>query len=404
MELTLMNVDEHQILTAFVVDNADLERLEAILGQFNIFEAVGVARQELRHSDFLAFLLDPRKPHGLGDAFSKRFLQQALMTAAPRSDLSPIDIDAWSLRELTVQREWRNIDILLVDEFHRLVTAIENKIASSEHSDQLGRYRLTVEEHYPGWRQLFVYLTPDGDEPTDAAYAAIDYGVVCDLVDRLAETRKAGLDPALYTMMMHYARMLRRHVVPDSEIAELCRRIYQSHQQALDLIFEHRPDEQAGMAQFLADLVGSDDRFMLRQSGKQYVQFTYCEWDRRLAPSAGEWTKQGGLLYFEFRNLPDRIALWLVVGPGPREIRETLITAAKDAGSPFRGRTRQTTTWMAVVSLDVLGRQDYAAADPQERTVRIREWWSGFLDGTLPEIVEKLRPAIDRIEGVGARA
>ncbi len=41
-----------QDLTTFVVENPELERLEQLLAQFNIFDAIGVARQELRHSDF----------------------------------------------------------------------------------------------------------------------------------------------------------------------------------------------------------------------------------------------------------------------------------------------------------------------------------------------------------------
>ncbi len=50
-------------LEGFLVGNRDLERLEALLDRFNILEALGVVRQELRHSDFLRFLLDPRNPH-----------------------------------------------------------------------------------------------------------------------------------------------------------------------------------------------------------------------------------------------------------------------------------------------------------------------------------------------------
>jgi hypothetical protein len=400
-----VTIDQRQILTAFAVDNPDLERLETLLGQFNIFEAVGVARQELRHSDFLAFLLDPRKPHGLGDTFAKRFLQQVLMNAEPRRDLSPIDIDAWSLGEMTVQREWRNIDILLLDEGHRLVATIENKIASGEHSSQLDRYRGTVEKLYSGWRPIFVYLTPDGDEPTDKAYAAVDYGVVCDLVERLAETRQAAIDPAVHTMMMHYGRMLRRHVVAGSEIAELCRRIYRSHQQALDLIFEHRPDEQAIMALFLAELVKSESgRFMLRQSNKQSVQFTYREWDQALASVAEEWHQQGGLLYFEFRNFADKLALWLVVGPGPQELRNELISSAWDLGSPFVAKKKETTTWKTIVSLDILRSQDYASLGLDDRQDRTRVWWDDFLDQCLFEIVANLTPAVERTARLGIRA
>lgn len=35
-------------------------RLEALLDRFNILEALGVVRQELRHSDFLAFSIPVR--------------------------------------------------------------------------------------------------------------------------------------------------------------------------------------------------------------------------------------------------------------------------------------------------------------------------------------------------------
>lgn len=394
LEDTVLKADERQILTAFVVDNADLERLEALIGQFNIFEAVGVAHHELRHSDFLGFLLDPRQPHGLGDAFAKRFLQQALLASESRRDISPIDLDAWSLRELMVQREWRNIDILLIDESHRVVAAIENKIFSGEHSDQLGRYRRLVEEHFPGWRQVFIFLTPEGEEPTDDTYVVVDYGSVCDIVERLAETRKSALDPALHTMMMHYGRMLRRHVVPDSEIAELCRRIYQSHQQALDLIFEHRPDEQAVMAQFLADLITSEERVVLRHAGKQEITFTYRDWDRRLESLSGDWTSAGGLLYFGFVNLSDRIVLRQIVGPGPQELRGQLISAAQQLGPPFKAGSRQTEKWKSILSLDVLSRRAYAAAEIEERRDAVRQWWGDFLRRVLPDIVEKLNPAV----------
>lgn len=50
--------DDQKDLEAFVVGNPDLERLETLLDQFNMFEAIGAVRQELRHSDFLAFLLN----------------------------------------------------------------------------------------------------------------------------------------------------------------------------------------------------------------------------------------------------------------------------------------------------------------------------------------------------------
>jgi len=86
---------DRDALEAFVVGNRDLEHLETALAQFNLFEALGAVRQELRHSDFLGFLLNPAANHGLGDAFLKIFLKRVLRIA-DNPPVSPVDVDDWS--------------------------------------------------------------------------------------------------------------------------------------------------------------------------------------------------------------------------------------------------------------------------------------------------------------------
>jgi hypothetical protein len=120
-------MSERALLESFVVNNPDLERLEALLAEFNIFEAVGAVRQELRHSDFLAFLLDPGGNHRLGDAFLKRLLKHVLVSAA-EPPVSAVEIDAADLDDAGVRREWQNIDILINDPANNLVCALEEKI------------------------------------------------------------------------------------------------------------------------------------------------------------------------------------------------------------------------------------------------------------------------------------
>src|SRR5581483_2232565 len=171
-------------LEALVVDNPDLERLEALLSQFNIFEALRAVRHELRHSDVLAYLLTPSQNHGLGDEFARRLLQKALIPANIQPlPASPIDLDIWNLNELVVLREWQNIDLLLLDEPHQLAVIIENKIESGEHSDQLERYLRTVQQHYSGWKILGLYLSPEGDAPSHETYISVDYGTVCEIIE-----------------------------------------------------------------------------------------------------------------------------------------------------------------------------------------------------------------------------
>ncbi len=94
-------------LEALILQDLDLKKLEASLRPFNIFETLRIVHQELRHSDFLSYLCDPNSNHGLGDAFTRRLMQEALLAQTPREfGVQPIDFDLWDLDDLEVRREW----------------------------------------------------------------------------------------------------------------------------------------------------------------------------------------------------------------------------------------------------------------------------------------------------------
>jgi hypothetical protein len=395
-------LDDRRALEAFVVENADLETLEGLLEQFNIFEAVGVIRQELRHSDFLAFLLDPRQNHRLGDAFVQRLLQKVLIaTRHLAPPLSPVHLDSWDLSRLTVRREWQNIDILLVDPVNRLVVVVENKIDSGEHSGQLGRYLRVVHNEYPvaDWRHLAVYLTPDGAEPSEPGYLPADYGLVADAVEAVATNREPSLDPAVHQLMIHYARMLRRHIVTDSEIADLCRRIYQKHQRALDLIFEHRPDRLAEVHAVLLDLVRSRHDLIPDTSTKQRVRFGHADWEG--LPKGEGWTPSGRLVLFQFDSYSESLELKLWVGPGPAEARQRLLDLATAHQPPYRVPQQGAPwnqKWKSVYSRPFLRREDYENSTWAEIEARIRVHWVQFVEHDLPALVPPIQIAASSLE------
>jgi predicted transcriptional regulator of viral defense system len=180
--------------------------------EFNIFEAIGAVRQELRHSDFLAFLLNPRANHRLGDAFLKRLLKHVL-APIPELGMSAVEVDAADLTDAKVRREWQRIDILVHAPDNRFVCVIENKIDSGEDSDQLRRYRGIVQRHFANHRAVFIYLTPEGDEPFDDAYLALSYREVADVMDAVRRSRESALSSDLRILMEHYTTMLRRHIL-----------------------------------------------------------------------------------------------------------------------------------------------------------------------------------------------
>lgn len=140
-----------------------LDRLEISVDRFNVFDSIGFVGQEVKHSRFLSFLLNPNQNHGLGNLLLVRMLREALASAS--NTLSPDFFDVMDLNETLVHRERHNIDLLLTNESHRLAVIIENKVWSTEHPDQLNRYHEIVRKAYPGWHVFGIYLTPHGSQP-----------------------------------------------------------------------------------------------------------------------------------------------------------------------------------------------------------------------------------------------
>jgi hypothetical protein len=382
--------DGMEALEALVFANPELDELEILLSEFNLFEAVGAVNQELRHSNFLAFLLDPNQSHGLSDAFLTRFLRTALQSA-PGSEqrVSPLDLHVWELGGTTVLREWQHIDILLLNEARKLAVVIENKVGSEEHSNQLTRYHKKVADAYPGWTFFGIYLTPDGDPPSHPAYLPCSYGTVAAAIAALLESRRSTMGDDVRTILRHYHQLLHRHIMSDSHIAELCRQIYRKHQRALDLIFEHRPDTQSEISALLRQLINETPGLRSGGGGKAMVRFTAEQWDG-LAELENPAVPTGRILYFEFYNGPNQLTLSLYMGPGPLEKRQRLLQLALDGTAAKPGSSRLGKDWKTLRNWKFLSPAGYESASPAELMDRVREGWSRFVRDDLPGILREL--------------
>ena len=69
-------------LTNLIMNCPELPQLEAQLFQFNIFRVLRADRNELRHSNMLAWLFTPDESHGFSDLFLRRWLMIVLQRAA----------------------------------------------------------------------------------------------------------------------------------------------------------------------------------------------------------------------------------------------------------------------------------------------------------------------------------
>lgn len=106
----------YQKITRFVANNQLLDRLDSKLNEFNPFKVLKVDQFEIRHSNILAWLLDPNENHSLSDMILKKLSAEILCgdVLTKNHDLQITDILLGSFHDAEVLREWRNIDILVV--------------------------------------------------------------------------------------------------------------------------------------------------------------------------------------------------------------------------------------------------------------------------------------------------
>lgn len=244
-------LSKEEALQNFLLDIDCLNELQPWTGHFNLFDVLKISRAEIRHSNMLGWLLNPNENHGIGDRFLKAIIQEMVVndTDGRYEVFQTLLLDLYSF---TLYREWKNIDILLVSEDERFLIAIENKVGAHEHDNQLDRYRKTLEAEYPDYKKMFIFLTPDGDDPSDVKnWDVLSYAAIADiLADMLSELE---LQPDVGLIIRNYLDVIRRDIVEDQKLIEVCNKIYVKHKKALDLIFEYRTD---GRSQF-ADCIRS---------------------------------------------------------------------------------------------------------------------------------------------------
>ncbi len=281
-----MSIGESDILTdlqameQFVVENDELLQLEERIGRFNIFDALGIVNAEIRHSNFLAWLLDPNESHGQGPLFLKAILMDLLRQSPPEfRPLSPVQIDGAELRGVDVRREWRNIDLLITCKDPAFVMAIENKVGSKEHSKQLERYRETVDKEFGKTRRQYVYLTRDGDEPTDESWTVYTYEDIHRVLQRARTANATSIGDDVLAFLDHYIRLIGSRFMDDPKIDELCQTIYKNHRQAIDLIIERTKAGRSEALSAVEDYIRSNkDRWVFLNATTRNVSFLPKAW------------------------------------------------------------------------------------------------------------------------------
>jgi len=226
----------------------DFQQVCAGLRTFNVFRALRIEHYEIRHSNVLAWLLDPEESHKLGSIFLRRILSCILLDHQGAKILPGAEIELMKLDDIEVLRESLNRDLLVVvrepiRSHGGIVLLIENKVRAGEHGSQLERYYKRTCQQFPNMLCVPVFLTPQGVEPEDEeqqrTYLTWPFARLYGTIRETAEQHRPQMPIAASQFLDHYLETLRRIVMEDDEVVQLCRKIYRRHRDALELVMEH---------------------------------------------------------------------------------------------------------------------------------------------------------------------
>lgn len=266
-----MNNNEVEYAKKLLIDldvklNEVEEKIEDKKG-LNIFDAVGMRTQEIKHSFFLAWLLNPAKKHALGGKFIKKFLdrliaygkisdkdlvlsnREILAASGVRSldDLTDFIAD----EHLTIETEKvllnieSRMDIYIESQATKTLLVIENKVFTSTHDNQLERYEKQF-ENYGDWRKIFVYLTPKGEIPQDndeyrENWCVFSYQSLIQIINELLrELPRTKENTKLRLLLEDYTAMIDVNILNKNvELQKLCKQIIKEHKEAVDILMNY---------------------------------------------------------------------------------------------------------------------------------------------------------------------
>ncbi len=137
----------------FTLENdTAFQQLNQEVNSFNTLKILKLENHEIRHSNILAWLLNPKENHTLRDYFLRKMIEHLILIDENSDNLqyhTVCGILNQSLMESHVYREVktnqnRYIDLLIVNQQLKTVLLIENKFYSTESAHQLDDYLVFI--------------------------------------------------------------------------------------------------------------------------------------------------------------------------------------------------------------------------------------------------------------------
>lgn len=216
--------------------------------RFNFLEAFSMEWSERRHTQFLAYLLNPKAKHDQGGRFMKSFLK----AFCSEIEAETMRYDQVSILPEFVAGESGILDLLIRLSAGRLII-IENKVNAGEGNEQIRRYEewLETQPTAVGGEHIILFLTPDGRESITAKHPerikCLSYAKIAHWLD--FELRR-GLPDRLTSVLRQYVEScyriagLGRSLVMDSSLPKTLREALRDRDnlKAAIVLFEQFPN------------------------------------------------------------------------------------------------------------------------------------------------------------------
>lgn len=348
-----------------IIQHDDTQRLISLLNRFNPYEVLRIGESEIRHTNTLAWLLDPTESHGLGDGFLRGFISR--LDAQEITTAFEVSTD----RTVTVQREvqlrnlrnniseWerlglndsnpsdtnnndrRMIDIVI--EGQAWLIAIEAKINARQSSDQLKDYSAALNQYTENTvtKKCYLFLTKNYEKPDDSQWNGKTWiDAVIEPLSNLLSLRN-DKQSEVFLFMTSYLETLSRYAGDRGEIALLAfkvaknfpddlyiinkeikekkqsknesdgslHKIQQRHSQLIKLLINEMESRTVGRAHLINEILGRD--FESYETTSSYISFAPKNWREEFSRMMTE--NRLHRIFFEVVNRDGTIAIKLMV-------------------------------------------------------------------------------------------
>lgn len=155
---------------------------------------------------------------------------------------------------------------------------------------------------------MYIFLSPEGVEASETEYwCSMSYQDVLGIIENAR--RKTKLLPDVELLINNYIDAIRRDIVGDERLVQICAEIYAKHKKALDLIFENKPDRALEVANILKSWAiekteSGEIEVVLDKCSKSFIRFKTKTMSEILPDSKEEssgWNTKNHYFY-EIRN------------------------------------------------------------------------------------------------------